>query len=335
VEDMADFLVYVCRFAQHGHNRPLDNERLDELMSLFVLLLGSPEYVKNPYLRAKFVEVLQFWLPGDPEDPKGRWNPRMANLFEGHPLALAHLVPAVLRLYVDIEFTGAANQFYDKFNIRYQIGEICEYLWKVEPHRRAWGQLAVNDSAFYMRFLNMLINDAIWLLDESLKKLPEVREFDAEQADAAAWAARPSRERAEREGANRSTERGLRNDLTLANVHVRMMGYTSRDIAAPFLLPEMVERVAAMLNYFLLFLAGPKRRELKVKDPEKYGWNPKELLALIADVVGLYKLNPVGPQRLKAPGVSWRLFGPVCQRIEKSEGQTGAIAPCLARHKLY
>ena len=58
--------------------------------------------------------------------------------------------------------TGAANQFYDKFNIRYQIGEICEYLWKVEPHRRAWGQLALNDSPFYMRFLNMLINDAIW-----------------------------------------------------------------------------------------------------------------------------------------------------------------------------
>ena len=284
LEDMADFLLYVCRFAQHGHNRPLDNERLDELMSLFILLLGSPEYVKNPYLRAKFVEVLRHWLPGDPENPNGRWNPRMANLFEGHPLALAHLVPSLLRLYVDIEFTGGANQFYDKFNIRYQIGEICEYLWKVEPHRRAWGTLAKSDSPFYMRFLNMLINDAIWLLDESLKKLPEVREFDAETADQVAWSARPARERAEREAANRQTERALRNDLVLAKVHVRMMGYTSRDIAAPFLLPEMVERVAAMLNYFLLFLAGPQRRQLKVKDPEKYGWNPKELLTMIADV---------------------------------------------------
>ena len=121
-------------------------------------------------------------------------------------------------------------------------------------------------------------------MDESLKKLPEVRQFDADTADAEQWAQRPARERQEREGANRQTERGLRNDLTLANVHVRMMGYTSRDIASPFLLPEMVERVAAMLNYFLLFLAGPQRRQLKVKDPEKYGWNPKELLSMIADV---------------------------------------------------
>ena len=44
-----------------------------------------------------------------------------------------------------------------------------------------------------------------------------------------------------RERANAQTTRGLKNDLILAKVHVGMMEYTSRDIAAPFLLPEMVE----------------------------------------------------------------------------------------------
>ena len=46
----------------------------------------------------------------------------------------------------------------------------------------------------------------------------------------------------------------------------------------------MVERIAAMLNYFLLYLAGPERRKLKVKDPEKLGWNPKELLSMITEI---------------------------------------------------
>jgi ubiquitin conjugation factor E4 B len=284
VDDIADFLLYICRFCQQGSRGPLQHERLDEFMSLFVLLLGCPEYVKNPYLRAKFVEVLRHWLPGDPDTPGSRYSPQMANLFEGHPLALTHLVPAALRLYVDIEAGGGANQFYDKFNIRYQIGEICEYLWKVEPHRRAWIQLARTDTAFYTRFLNMLINDAIWLLDESLNRLPEVRQFDTDSADADAWAARPAQERSERESANQSTVNELKNDLTLAKVHVRMMGYTSRNIAAPFLTPDMVGRVANMLNYFLKYLAGSKRRALKVKDPEKYGWDPKELLSMIVDV---------------------------------------------------
>ena len=292
VDDLAEFLLYVQRLARRGPSRSaIDAELshcLDDFVNLFVLMLGSPQYVKNPYLRAKFVEILRGWLPGDPADSRYEYVPRYASLFEGgNALATRFLVPSLLRLYVDIEFTGAANQFYDKFNIRHQIGEMCEYLWRLDDHRAAWSALATHDAAFYVRFLNMLINDAIWLLDESMKKLPELREHAAETADAQAWASRPARERQEREAANRQNERALRSDLTLAKVHVGMMGYTSRDIASPFLRPEMVERVAAMLNYFLLYLAGPERKQLKFADREKMkalAWDPPEMLGMIVDV---------------------------------------------------
>ena len=40
----------------------------------------------------------------------------------------------------------------------------------------------------------------------------------------------------------------------------------------------MVERVASMLNYFLLQLVGPQRKSLSLKDPEKYEFRPKQLL---------------------------------------------------------
>lgn len=39
-----------------------------------------------------------------------------------------------------------------------------------------------------------------------------------------------------------------------------------------------VERVASMLNYFLLQLVGPQRKSLSLKDPEKYEFRPKHLL---------------------------------------------------------
>ncbi len=39
-----------------------------------------------------------------------------------------------------------------------------------------------------------------------------------------------------------------------------------------------------MLNYFLSFLAGKERRQLKVKDPKKYGFDPKSLLSQIVTV---------------------------------------------------
>jgi hypothetical protein len=41
------------------------------------------------------------------------------------------------------------------------------------------------------------------------------------------------------------------------------------------------ERIAAMLNYFLLQLVGPQRKALRLSDPEKYEFRPKELLVQV------------------------------------------------------
>lgn len=43
-----------------------------------------------------------------------------------------------------------------------------------------------------------------------------------------------------------------------------------------------VERVASMLNYFLLQLVGPQRKSLSLKDPEKYEFRPKQLLKQVS-----------------------------------------------------
>lgn len=51
----------------------------------------------------------------------------------------------------------------------------------------------------YLKFLNLLINDSIFLLDESLKKIPELKEMEVQIADAEAWSRRPPQERQERE----------------------------------------------------------------------------------------------------------------------------------------
>lgn len=46
-------------------------------------------------------------------------------------------------------------------------------------------------------------------------------------------------------------------------------------VCATFLLPEMVERTASILNYFLSYLTGPQRRKLAIRDPEKYNFRPR------------------------------------------------------------
>lgn len=107
-------------------------------MNFIIMFMASPEYVRNPYLRAKMVEVLNCWMPRrrlllslsrlihvlltplsfpfmlsflsivSPAFCSG--SSATASLFEGHQLSLQYLVKNLLKLYVDIEFTGSHTQ---------------------------------------------------------------------------------------------------------------------------------------------------------------------------------------------------------------------------------
>ncbi|KAJ6810566.1 putative ubiquitin conjugation factor E4 [Iris pallida] len=274
IEDAMDLLVLTSRIP-----KALDGFVLDDFLNFIIMFMASPSYVKNPYLRAKMVEVLNCWMP----QKSGLSS--TASLFEGHQLSLDYLVRNLLKVYVDIEFTGSHTQFYDKFNIRHNIAGLLEYLWNVPSHRNAWRQIArEEEKGGYLNFLNFLINDSIFLLDESLNKILELKEIEAEMSNSAEWERRPPQEREERMRQFHSRENIVRFDMKLANEDVGMLAFTSEQIVAPFLLPEMVERVASMLNYFLLQLVGPQRKSLTVKDPEKYEFRPKQLLKQIVKI---------------------------------------------------
>lgn len=59
-------------------------------------------------------------------------------------------------------------------------------------------------------------------------------------------------------------ERQCRSYLTLARETVDMFHYLTVDIKEPFLRPELVGRLASMLNFNLQQLCGKKCKELKV-----------------------------------------------------------------------
>lgn len=54
------------------------------------------------------------------------------------------------------------------------------------------------EKGVYLNFLNFLINDSIYLLDESLNKILELKELEAEMSNTVEWERRPVQERQER-----------------------------------------------------------------------------------------------------------------------------------------
>lgn len=69
----------------------------------------------------------------------------------------------------------------------------------------------------------------------------------------------------ERQATLTGNERQARFYVTMGNSTVHMLEYLTKEIPEPFMAGEIVDRLAAMLDYNLSQLVGPKCTELKVR----------------------------------------------------------------------
>lgn len=275
LEDVIEYFLFVVR---HSPNS-LDLSGKEELIIFALTFLTSTWCIKNPFLKAKINEAIFYGvLPYGHER-----NGILSGLLNSHPLAVKNLIPAMTHFYIEVEQTGASSQFYDKFNARRNIAYILKAVWNSPIHREALNTEAKNVEKF-VRFVNLMINDVTYLMDESLSELTQIHNLQAEMADQAAWQARPTQYRRERENTLRGLERHASGYTTLGKSTVGLLRDFTAETKAPFMMPEIVNRLAAMLDYNLEALVGPKCSELRVKEPEKYNFNPRHLLNDILQV---------------------------------------------------
>jgi len=64
-----------------------------------------------------------------------------------------------------------------------------------------------------------------------------------------------------------------------------MLKIFTAETKEPFMMPEIVNKLAAMLDYNLDALVGPRCNDLRVDNKDKYHFNPRQLLS---DVVQVY-----------------------------------------------
>lgn len=156
-------------------------------------------------------------------------------------------------------------------------------MWGSPIHRQAMIDESKSGNQF-VKFINMLMNDTTFLLDECLDNLKRIHEVQILMMNETAWAELSAENQQSRQRQLSQDERQCRSYLTLAKETVEMFHYLTVEIKEPFLRPELVDRLSSMLNYNLQQLCGQKCNDLKVRDPAKYGWEPRRLLGQIFDI---------------------------------------------------
>ncbi|KAI4245143.1 MAG: hypothetical protein L6R40_002742 [Gallowayella cf. fulva] len=270
-------VVGAYRFVMRNMPWTISATQSDELIILCVTFLRNSEKIKNPYLKSGLVTILFAGTWPAPNRPKGV----LGDLLMGMPIATEHLLHALLKFYIEVENTGAHTQFYDKFNIRYEIFQIIKCIWDNRVYRDHLDEESKANVDFFVRFVNLLLNDVTFVLDESLSAFQQIHNLSKELQDEQQLEQAIRQEKEEALSAAKSKAKSY---MQLTNETVAMLKLFTEALADAFTMPEIVQRLADMLDYNLDTLVGPKSNELKVENPREYDFQPKALLSDILDV---------------------------------------------------
>jgi len=160
---------------------------------------------------------------------------------------------------------------------------LMKYLRTIPEYHQSLMQTSQNTSLF-LYFINMLINDSIYLLDEVITKIKRINEIERLMNNAQSWLQLSQQNRLELEQEQVEDESYVTTFCRLANETLLLLHYLSSHDVETFLRPEMIDRLAVMLNYFLDHLVGPKSKQLKVKENEKYHFHPRLLLSKLVEI---------------------------------------------------
>lgn len=311
-EFMVDGLIDYCQYINRYYMSPMiKNPRLGSFLDLCTVLLRCPELISNPHLKSKIIVTLSIGCTpqrrkafGSDEDDdmdmdlddegsgdflnNGSVVPGfMMEVIETDEICLENLIFSLLDFYVIVEKTGSSSQFYDKFNSRYYISVILEQIYKIPYYKKSLFNLVDTNLDFFTRFVARMLNDLTFLLDEAFTSLIEVHDCYVEiqkrkRGEVSSSNEEESFEKLKARFLNAGSK--AKSSCGLANKSMNLFKIFTRDVAPAFTIPEIVDRLASMLNFNLKILVGPKCNNLIVKNPEKYSFEPKKLLKNLCSI---------------------------------------------------
>ncbi|KAF2013691.1 hypothetical protein BU24DRAFT_244034 [Aaosphaeria arxii CBS 175.79] len=274
VEDIVDNFKFITRHMPHI----VTSTQCEELVKICITFLRSSEYIKNPYLKSGLVTILFYGIWEVDRRSKGI----LGDVLFANSFCTKHLLHSLMKFYIECESTGAHTQFYDKFNIRYEIFQVIKCIWPNPIYRENLATEARVNLDFFVHFVNLLLNDVTYVLDESFTAFKQIHELSKELKSPPESMDPTTRQ--QKEEALSSAQGRAKSYMQLTNETVSMLKLFTEALSESFTMPEIVQRLAHMLDYNLDALVGPKQSELRVENPDEYGWHPRTMLSDIVDV---------------------------------------------------
>ncbi|KAK3673750.1 Ubiquitin conjugation factor E4 [Recurvomyces mirabilis] len=277
LEDIVDNFKFIVGNIPHI----ITPQQSEEIVQVCVTFLRNTEYVKNPGVKSGLVTILYYGV-----QPYSRNSSRglLGDLLISSPFAHKHLLHALMKFYIEAESTGTHTQFYDKFNIRYEIFQVIKCIWVNTMYRENLAKEARINTDFFVRFVNMIVNDVTFVLDESLTAFTKINELTTE-VNSPSFAALDEDQKKEKTELLEDQKGKAKSYMSLTRESMETLILFTEALPEAFTMVEVVNRLAAMLDSNLNILVGDKRANLIIVNPQEYKFDPK---ALLQDIVKVF-----------------------------------------------
>ena len=179
VESVVNMLLLLKKLdSNSSHMLVPVHQKFGVALSVFV---GWKHLIHNPHLRASLIEVLTLLLEAEEREEDHTMGGYSTSdqkhpKFNDHPIVQNILVESLLEIFIDTESSGEDLHFEQKYRYRHQIYNVLSTVWQRVEYQETITMLSEEAVAHYseaalplfLRFLNLLVNDAVALLDRSL-----------------------------------------------------------------------------------------------------------------------------------------------------------------------
>ncbi len=264
VEDMADFLPYTARSGVLT-----SCAAMGPVLEFLVIGMGHPTLISNKHLRGKLAQALSQVPPA---------------ALIGSPAVERKLASSCVSVWVAVEETGRHNQWYEKLYIRQNVMTLFQTLRGVEWWDRSVLKLWKEEKQSYIRFVYLLVSDTEFILDHAFSKLNTIASIESAMEETVAWNAQTEEIRKSKEDELQSAVQQAKGGCQFASSLLDMVTYLTELAVQPLMCDELCDKVTCMINFYLRQMVGKKYGELNVRHPERFKFEPREMLLKLMSI---------------------------------------------------
>ena len=281
--------ITICKYIKRFHEESiLENMNCTKALIYFSLIFSCQNnLIRNPHFRMEIFDVMIFILSVYDDNEKTKQIFKILN----EKFIKESLMVSILRVFVDAERLGTANQFYEKLVVRAKI------LILIENINKCYGHLFEENNKDYTikyneeskKMMYNLLNDLIYLSDECIENLKLIKKYEDLVADTAAYNRMSIENKRFEEDKFKQKDKLVRIQIKLFNGALKFLVSICLILQNFFIKNEFITNLVGFLNYSLNIFASPKLGyEIRTKNVNEYSFKPHFILGSILTIYSAF-----------------------------------------------